>query len=435
MMVNKNTVILALLGFLLSIQVFGQIPTPGSSKHKKILLLGGVAHIGNGDIIENAAIAIENGYFRFVKDQMRYRIDASEYDTVIYLDKSHIYPGFILPNTTLGIREIDAVRASLDYADVGEYNSHIRSIIAYNTESRITPTVRSNGVLVAQVTPRGGVISGNSSIVHLDAWNWEDAILKKDEGVHLNWPTYTVSHADKEKRSQNQDKINQINFFFEQARAYSKEEKHFEINARFEGLKGVFDGRKTLFVHAQTAKQILQAIVFKRKHSIKKMAIVGGYDAWLIPEALNDNNVGVIYRRVHSLPIREDDPIDLPYRIPFLMKQKGILFCLDMSGDMEAMNSRNLPFVAGTTVAYGLKKEEALQAITLNAAKILGMENLLGTLEAGKLATFFISSGDALEMKENKVKIAFVNGRQIDLDNPQKALYRKYSKKYKQDQQ
>lgn len=416
------------------VEAKAQVPAPASGQHKKILILGGIAHVGNGEVIDNAAIAVENGYFRFVRNQMRQRVDVNQFDTVIYLQKQHIYPGFILPNTTLGLREVDAVRASLDFNDVGDYNPHVRSLIAYNTESRITPTVRTNGVLVAQVTPRGGVLSGTSSVVQLDAWNWEDAVVRKDDGIHLNWPK--MYHHDswtgktvKNKKDES-SKIQHLNRFFARAKAYAESDSATTVNLRLEAMKGLFDGSKTLYVHAQVAREILQAVVFKKEHKIKKMVIVGGYDAHLVAEALNDDKIGVIYRRVHALPMREDDPTDLPYKIPALLQEKGVMFCLDMAGDMEAMNARNLPFLAGTATAHGLEKEKAIQAITGNAAQILGLDNLLGTLESGKIATFFISDGDALDMMTNKVSMAFVNGKPIDLKNHQEILYERYSKKY-----
>ena len=429
--VHTYTLIIAFL--VVSLNAIGQGTFPKLDSPKKVLILGGVAHIGNGEVIDNAAIAVENGYFRFVKHQMRQRIDVNQFDTVIYLKNEHIYPSFILPNTTLGIREIDAVRASLDFDDVGEYNPHVRSLIAYNTESKITPTIRSNGVLVAQVTPRGGVISGSSSIVQLDAWNWEDAVVKADDGIHLNWPqkyTYDswVGKSQKVKKTPT-EKLQKINEFFSLAKAYSQEVNPTR-NLRLEAMKGVFNGTKTLFVHAQMAREILQAVVFKKEHGIKKMVIVGGYDAHLVANAINDAKIEVIYRRVHSLPMRDDDPTDMPYRIPALLENAKVSFCLDMSGEMEVMNARNLPFLAGTAVHYGLDKEKAISSITLNAAEILGVEDVLGSLESGKKATFFISNGDALDIKTNRVIAAFVDGRMIDLNNHQKELYKRYANKY-----
>ena len=154
-----------------------------------VLILGGVAHLGDGEVIENSAIGIDEGHLKFVKNQLVYRIDTSKFDSVIHLNGQHVYPGFIALNNELGLREIEAVRATNDYDDVGSINPNIRSLIAFNTDSKIIPTTRVNGVLMTQVTPKGGLISGTSSIVDLAGWNWEEAAVLVNDGVHLRWPS------------------------------------------------------------------------------------------------------------------------------------------------------------------------------------------------------------------------------------------------------
>lgn len=398
--------------------------------------MNGIAHLGNGEIIENSVIGFEKGKFILVADAKTVKIDRTKYDTIIHLDGKHIYPGFISVNSTLGLTEIDAVRATRDFNDVGDINPHVRSEIAFNAESKIIPTVRSNGVLLAQATPRGGLISGTSSIMELDGWNWEDAVYKKDDGIHLNWPAmfqgsrWWAEPGQGKKNEKNKEQTLLLKNFFEDAKAYSALAEHEEKNLRFEAMRGVFDGSKTLFIHADFVKEIIQAVTFARDYEVKKTVIVGGYDSWRVTDMLKENNIAVILKRVHELPLREDEDTDLPYKIPALLQKSGVLFCLDNSGDMEAMNTRNLPFYAGTAAAYGLTREQALMAITSNTAKILGIDETAGTLEQGKDATFVISSGDALDMRTNNIEYAFIRGKFIDLDNHQKALYRKYRGKY-----
>jgi len=411
-------------------------------KHQRALVLGGIAHVGNGQVIDNAAIGIKNGYLEFVRNQMDIRIDYTDYDTIIRLENEHIYPGFIAPNTTLGLTEIEAVRASNDFRDVAGYHPNLRALIAFNTESKIIPTVRTNGVLIAQATPRGGVISGTSSIMRLDGWNWEDAAVRRDDGVHLNWPAqFKQSGWWAEPGTINKDKqaakqIEAVYSFFEEAQAYARQRSAdsaaYPINLRFEAMRGVFDGSQRLFVHGNRAKELIQISQLKHRFDIPHLVIVGGYDAWLVPEVLKDQQIPVIYRSAHNLPMRPEDDIDLPYKIPKLLADTGILFCLDMgSGTMDAMNQRNLPFMAGTAVAYGLSPEQAIAAISGNTAKILGIEDQAGLLESGLEATFFISEGDALDIQTNRIRVAFVQGRMIDLVNRQEKLYRQYQNKYK----
>ena len=414
---------------------FSQVPGPVKDYPNRVLLLGGVAHIGNGELIENSAIAIENGKFTFVKSQMRKRVDATNYDTVIYLNGQHIYPGFILPDNTLGITEVDAIKASRDYDDVGAYNPNLRSAVAFNSESKIIYTVRNNGVLTTQVTPRGGIISGASSIMKLDAWNYEDAAIRMVDGYHLNWPKRFAQsgpwYAAKpiKKASDTDERIEAITLYFQQALAYSQS-NNTEVNIQFESLRPLFKGKTTLYVHCNMSKEIMQVIQFKKKLGIKNVVIVGGYDAGMLTNELKENNIGVILRRVHSLPVLPGDDPYYPYKLPSILQKAGVLYCLGAAGDMEAMNARNLPFLAGEAAGFGLTKEEALQSITLNAAKILGIDGQLGTLQAGKRATLFISTGDALDMRTNNIVFAWIDGRPIILDDTQKQLYLKYSNKY-----
>jgi len=406
-----------------------QTETPAPKQTKKIMLLNGIAHLGNGKIIKNSAISIVDGKFNIVADAAVIKIDFKQFDTVIDVRGKHIYPGIIAPNSTLGLTEIDAVRATRDYSEVGKYNPHVRSIIAYNTESKVTTTIRSNGVLMGQITPRSNAISGTSSIVQFDAWNWEDAVIKEDDGIHHNWENM-YNWWKGEKNKEYDKNIAELNQFFADALAYSKVENHPEKNIRFEAMRGIFNGTKTLYIHADFIKELTEAINFSKKHGVKKTVIVGGYDSWMITDMLKENNIAVILQRVHSLPQRQEDDVYLPYKLPKILHDAGVLFCLENAGDMEAMGTRNLPFYAGTAAAYGLDKEEALSLITLNTAKILGIDTFCGSIEPGKDATLFISTGDALDMRTNNVEAAFIQGRALDLNNFQKQLYEKYSSKY-----
>jgi imidazolonepropionase-like amidohydrolase len=402
---------------------------------ESVLYMNATAHIGNGKVIDNSAIGVNNGKIDLVANALLIRVDSSKYDTVIYLQGKHIYPGLIAPNSTLGLVEIDAVRATRDAVEVGKMKPHVRSVIAYNTDSDVVKTVRSNGVLVAQVTPRGGRITGTSSIIGLDGYNWEDAALKMDNGIHVNWPhQYKRSFWSTDGKLVENEKYDEqkqeLIDFLSAAKAYAEIKKPEELDIRYEACKGLFDGSKKLFIDVDYIKEIQDVIAFKKEFEFDALTLVGGYDSWMIADLLKINNISVMLTRTHSLPQRPEDDVDLPYKLPFLLKKAGVKFCLQNAGDMEAMNSRNLPFLAGTAVSYGLTKEEALSAVTLSAAEILGVANKIGSLEEGKLATLFVSEGDALDMVGNQVSIAMINGVFVDLSNHQKELYEKYMKRY-----
>lgn len=416
--------------------VFGQTPAPGIPAKGSTLVLNATVHTGTGEVVKNAVLVFEDGKFTKLVEARKVKVDKNEYDHVIDGTGKHVYPGIIAPNSTLGLTEIGAVRATHDYAEVGTFTPEARAIIAYNTESKVTMTVRSNGVLLAQVTPRSGIVSGSSSVVQLDAWNWEDAAVKIDDGMHIYWPRkfsgggWWAEPKPKKENKAYEEQIHKIRELFDKAKAYAGDKKQERINVKYEPLKGIFEGTKTLYIHANFVKDLLAAIHFIKSYDIAKSCIVGGYDADMVTDLLKENNIAVMVQRTHSLPLRPEDDIYKPYKLPVMLVKAGVLTALENSGDMEAMNARNIPFLAGTAAAYGLTEEEALKLITLNTAIILGIDKDYGSIEIGKNATFFISDGDALDMTSNNVIYAFINGRSVDLTNHQKALYEKYKIKF-----
>jgi len=421
---------------LVFISLFGFAQqTPALKQNKSILILGAKAHLGNGTVIENSLVSIVNGKIVTIGDATLMK--PAKHDIVIDASGKHMYPGFIAPNSTLGLVEIDAVRASDDESEIGEFNPHVRSIIAYNAESKLVETTRPNGVLLAQITPRGGRISGTSSIVQLDAWNWEDALVKENEGLHLNWPRsysragWWAEPGGIESNKNYEPQIKEIQTYFDNAFAYLNS-KNDKKDLPFEAMRGLQSGEKILYVNANGEKEIIDAVLFKKKNNIQKMVIIGGYYAFKVAQLLKENNVSVLLKRVHDLPLLEDEDVNLPYKNAKLLVDAGVLVGLQNAGNMERMQTRNLPFYAGTCAAWGLTKEQALQLISGNTAKILGIDNNYGTLEVGKSATLFLSDGDALEMKSNIISLAFIDGRQISLESHHTELNERYKGKFEQ---
>ena len=413
--------------------------TPGAPQSERILVLGGTAHLGTGEAIENAAIGFADGFIDFVGAARD--VDPKRYARVVDAEGMHIYPGFIAPNSALGLMEVAAVRASRDYQEVGTFKPNVRSVIAYNAASDITPTVRTNGVLMGQITPRGGVIGGSSSVVQFDAWNWEDAVVRADDGIHLYWPSTHHKHfedgrAQLRKRKTYDQRLHEIRDFFSRAEAYAAGTPT-KRDLRMEAMKGLFvegdrkaNGATTLYIHANDAKQIAEVIRFKRAQELDRVVLVGGADSWMMADPLRENGIAVMVQRTHTVPRFAEDDIDLPYKLPKLLEDEGVEYCLQGEGRMPEMNTRNLPFYAGTAVAYGLEYEQAVRALTLSTARILGIDDVCGSLEPGKDATLFISAGDALDMMGNNVQHAWVQGRDVVLDNKQIQLYEKYKAKY-----
>ena len=404
--------------------------TPASKQSESILIVGATAHLGTGEAIENSAIGFENGKITFVGKADA--VDKSTFTKVINAEGKDVYPGFIAPNNQLGLVEIESVRATRDDREVGFINPSIRSIIAYNTDSKVTPTIRSNGVLLSQVTPLGGLIAGQSSVVQLDAWNWEDAAVQTDEGIWLNWPRYYTwtgwwAEPGEIKMNDNyNDQIQTIKDYFREAKAYATAKPSTEKNLKFEAMKGLFDKSKTLYVKVDFSKAMMEAVNFAKAADIK-VVLVGANDAWMITDFLKTNDVPLIISQTHRLPSREDEDVDMPFKLPAILEEAGLTYAL-MIQDM--WQQRNLPFQAGHAVGYGLDYEKAVQAISLNPAKIMGIDEAYGSLEVGKSATLFISKGDVLDMRTSTVEQAFIDGRDINLNNKHKVLYEKYKGKY-----
>jgi len=416
-----------------SLFVYAQ-QTPAPLQNKIITISGATAHIGNGSVIKNSIITFENGILITVADATISKIALK--GTIIDATGKHVYPGFIAPNTTLGLVEIDAVRPTRDQDELGELIPNVRSLIAYNAESKVVESLRPNGVLIAQITPRGGTISGTSSIVQLDAWNWEDAVVKENDGVHINWPNsyargrWWLGESSAYKANKNyQEEIENIKSFILNSKTYGKTTPK-KINEAFKAMQDLFNGHQKMFVHAQGEKEMIDAVTILKNNGINNVVLVGAYEAYKISDFLKKNDVSVLIQRVHSTPERDDEDYDLPYKLAKLLVDKGILVALQTSGQMEGMNTRNLPFYAGQVAAQGLSKEKALQLITENAAKILGIDANYGTLETGKSATLFICEGDALDMRTNILSYAFIDGREISLETHQTKLWKRYSKKY-----
>ncbi|QGY43893.1 amidohydrolase family protein [Maribellus comscasis] len=418
-----------LLGFGYS--TFAQVPSPASEQDHGIVLIGATAHIGTGDVIKNSAIAFNNGKIAFVGKADKLGNQFSGYEKIDVAGKE-VYPGLIIMQSQLGLAEIGGVRATLDNNETGELNPSVRSCVAYNTDSEIIPVTRSNGVLLAQVIPQGGMICGLSSVMNLDAWNYEDALYKTDEGMWLNWPSYYSrrgygSNRTLQENKSYADEVKKLEKIFSDAKVY----KGTPANSKLTAMQGIFDGSTILYIQADYVKTIIESISFAKKMGVRKIVLAGAdEDALMVKDFLKENEISVIVAQIHRLPKRKDSYTKAPYEMAARFKEAGILAALTYD---NTSNSANLPFVAGTGVAYGLTKEEALQTVTLNPAKILGIEDRAGTLEVGKDAHVVVSDGDLLDMRTNKVTLAFINGRNIDLDNKHKKLYKKFATKYGQE--
>ena len=392
-------------------------------------------HIGNGSVLNDATVVFENGKIT----KVGVGLTAPTGATVVDASGKQVYPGLILPSTNLGLVEVGAgVRGTNDYREIGDNNANIRSLVSYNTDSKIINNLRANGVLLAHIAPSGDLIEGQSSVVQLDAWNFEDAAYQADNGQYISLPSFIVRArggrggmarpTEDNPLKGAMDRVEKIKTFFTEAKAYLAEKNHVANNLRFEAVRGLYSGKQKLFVRANEVKQMLVAIDLGKTFGFK-VVIVGGSEAFQIANILAENNIPVIISNQHALPSTEDDDVDQPYKLPAQLNKAGVLFALNDENDKA--KHMNISFNAGTAAAYGLSREEALTALTLNTAKILGIDDKTGSIEVGKDANIIISNGDILDMRGNAVTNAFIQGRAISLDNKQKQLNERYKAKYK----
>ncbi len=405
---------------------------PGAMPETPVAIVHARIFTVTSGVIDDGTLVFEQGIITAVGRS----VTVPENALVIDAGGAHLYPGLIAGRTSVGLVEIGAVRASRDVSETGLFNPNARAETAYNTDSEVTPTVRSNGVTLGFVAPAGGRISGMGALIYLDGWNRNDAVLKGDAGMILNWPQVHISRAwwnktpEDRQREQIKKSHEQLVRFFDEALAYRElraADPQTAFDIRYESMIPVLNGRTPLVVRANDQEQIRRAVAFCAERGVK-MILLEGADSWKVTGLLKKHNIPVILRQPHSLPVREDEDYDQAFKTAARLASAGVRFALTKTG-ADNWDIRNLPFWGATMVGFGLKAEDALRSMTLWPAQIFGVGDRLGSLETGKEATLFISAGDVMDYTGNRVTHMFIGGRPVDLDNRQKRLYRKYSER------
>ncbi len=429
--------ILILFLVLLNFKLFAQVPEPVNDQTKPVLIYNAFIHIGDGNTIQNGFVSFDNGKITDVSSE-DLDLESGKYNNFLKINAngSHLYPGLILPNSKVGLEDISAVRATVDHTELGELNSNIRSLIAFNTDSEVISTFRYNGILLSQVVPDGSFVTGNSSIMMMEGWNWEDAAYKIDDGMHVKWPRKTYPPSRWSGQTSFRDNpnyklsVDMINKFLIDSRSYFNlnGDENKKVNLKLEAMVDVFNGKKKIYLHVGSREQIIESVQMFQKHGINDLVLVGANDALYAIDFILENDLPVLLNNLHRVPSRNHEDVDLPYKLPYLLQKEGVLVGLTASGSLHSQ--RNLPFLAGTAAGYGLGKEEALKLITSNNAKILGIDNLTGTIKVGKDANIIVSKGDILDMKSSIIEYAFITGRLLNLDGKQQILYNRFKRKY-----
>lgn len=419
---------LSLLAALVSGSLAASTLIPGAVQEQPVLLTNATVYTVSQGTLADTDVLFSQGKISAIGSDLAVPADAK----VIDLQGKHLYPGLVALTNQLGLIEIEAVRATNDTREVTATNPDVRAQIAFNTDSEVIPTLRSNGISYSLVYPDGRLLLGQSSLMQLDGWNWEDATVQSGVALHINWPNASVKASPygpakkpEELAKANAEALDKLYQYMDSAKAYQQAKQAGQISqldSRWEAMAPVFAGERPVFAHADDLRQIRQALQFARHYQLK-LTIVGGRDSALIADELASAKVPVVFTAPFGIPERDDDAVDTAYATPAQLAKAGVNFAIAIPGFWEV---RNLAFGAGQAAAFGLDKAKALSAITLDAARIAGVADRLGSIEVGKAATLIVSDGDLLDYRFSKVSQMWIDGRVVDLDNRQKQLDRKY---------
>ena len=421
----------------------------GTTTHAEtVLLTGATVHTVSGPTLTNAQVLIKDGRIEAVERTTRTRANKT-----VKLDGLHLFPGLIAATTSLGLVEINAVRATRDMAEVGEYTPDVESWIAVNPDSELIPVARANGISHVLPVPTGGIVGGQSGLIALDGWTAEQMTVRAPVALHLFWPAMNLDTTPREEfkdkskwkslddqAQERRAKLKAIEDFFKEARDYAKARERGGKNGvapaavvpAWEAMLPYVRGERPVMVHADDVRQIKAAVKWADTHSWK-IILAGAKDAWQAADLLAGKKIPVIFERTFNLgselsstPARDTYRYDVYFRAPEVLHKAGVKVVFSEGlGGSAATTIRDLPYSAAQAVAFGLPEDEALKGITLYPAQVLGVADRLGSIEAGKEATFFAADGSILDIRSN-VKRMWIAGKEVSLETRHTRLYEKY---------
>ncbi|MDX3773265.1 amidohydrolase family protein [Chromatiaceae bacterium AAb-1] len=433
MTLNKKVLSLTSLLAVIAAGASAHDLIPGKAQTAPVLLKGLTVHTVTNGVQEQTDVLFEQGKITAIGQNLSAPAGAE----VLELQGKHLYPGLIASANQLGLIEIEAVRSTNDTTEITQTNPDIRAKVAYNADSEVIPTIRSNGFSYSLIYPAGEMLMGQSALMQLDAWNYLDAVVSDKTGMHVRWPNagslgsrWNPKPAA-EVRKENEQKLKQLQQHFKNAKAYFDAEQaglNRGVDSRWQAMIPVFKGELPLFVHADDERQIRQAMLLATEYGLK-LNIVGGRDSWRMAEELAAADVAVIYTSPYGLPTRADEAYNQAFRTPAVLAQAGVNFALSLDGYWD---TRNVVYAAGQATAFGLTPEQALRSVTINAAQIAGVADRIGSIEVGKAASLVVSDGDIFDYLTHKVRYMWIDGRAVDLNNRNKQLHDKYQQRYQQ---
>jgi imidazolonepropionase-like amidohydrolase len=391
-----------------------------------------------GAVIEKGTVVITNGKIAALGANVSVPSGAK----VIDATGLSVYPGLIDSGTTLGLEEISSVAGGQDTAEIGDNNANVRVHVAVNASSTHIAVTRVNGITTALTAPQGGQIAGQSALINLAGWNWQEMTLKTPVAMHINWPAgggggrgggfggFQTPRSLPEIRREQDRQIENIKKILLEAKTYAdaKEARakdaslpKQDVDLKKEALIQVVRGQLPVVIDVQLARDIRKAIEFADEMKLK-IIIAGGIEAHKVADLLKAKNIPVIVGPIVQNPVNEDDPYDSPFANAGLLSKAGVKIAFQTQASAEA---RDLPYHAGMASAFGLAKEEALKALTIYPAEIWGVADKIGSIEPGKVANLIVTDGDPLEVL-TQIKYLFIAGHQVPLTSKHTELYEKY---------
>lgn len=413
----KNILILIL--FIFSVSTFAQ---------NYALTNGTIYTITNG-IIENGTVLISNGKIEFVGTS----IQIPENYLIINCEGLRIYPGLFDSGTSLGLVEIGSLPETRDNNEVGEFNPNMEAITAINPNSELIPVTRVNGITTVLAEPSGNLFNGQSCVINLFGYTPEAMSLIKNSGMHLNFPSRgRASSFDKtnlrEREKRYDEAMKKLNSLWEMAenyvRNFKENKSNFKSDIRFDPFIDLFNKKYPLIINVNRDVDILRAIDWVKEKNIN-IIFSGVNEGWRVAEEIAKAGIPCLVGPVLSVPTRQEDRYDAPYTNAEKLRSAGVKFAFRTG---ESSNVRNLPYNAASAVAYGMPYEEALKGVTIYPAQIFGVENLIGSIENGKIANIVVTDNDILEVS-TEIKYLFINGFNVSLENRHTKLYEEFKKR------
>jgi len=410
---------------------------------QSVLYKAAAIHTADKGTLRNGQMLVTDGIIQAVGQNIR----ATRQTKVVDLGSLQLYPGLIAATTSLGLTEINAVRATQDSTEVGEFTPDVEAWVSVNPDSELIPVARANGFTHALVAPMGGTITGASGLIKLAGWGVEDMTVKTHATLHLWWPVMTLNTRPKEtlrdpkkyksprEQTRTRDKkLKTIDDFFDEAEAYARARKvggaTFKKVPAWEGMLSALSGQQPIMVHANEVRQIKTAVAWA-KHRKFKIVLAASRDAWQVADLLAKEKVPVIFDNVFTLPQRDTDPHDIHFRAAGILHKAGVKVAhSEAMGSWGASRVRNIVYAAAKSMAYGLPREAALRSITLHPAQMLGVADRLGSLTPKKEATFIAVDGDIFDIRAS-VKYMWIAGKKTSLQSRHTRLYEKYKNRPK----